>query len=197
MSCNLDGIKQNHPSRKSVKLAISSRQIAYGSILFRLMHHSELYETTPTATTSQLTRNMRFRSHQEDDSILNVRGGLRCPWRRIRATNPANTNGANRGRSTVRPIPVQAAARLLKRLRNQPSTRGIGVKRNGLAPKNSGASPLQQIYCEPFDTLGKRHRRPASAALGSCPAFREGKGTKHLPLRARKATAAQTSCFAS
>lgn len=80
-SCNLDSIKQDRVSRKSVKSAFSSRQIAYGSIHFRLMHHSELYETTPTATTSQPTRNMRFRSHQEDDSILNVRGVYDAIWR--------------------------------------------------------------------------------------------------------------------
>lgn len=40
----------------------------------RLTHHSELYETAPTATTSQPTRDKRFRSHQEDELILNVRG---------------------------------------------------------------------------------------------------------------------------
>lgn len=40
----------------------------------RLNHHSELYETALTATTSQPTRDKRFRSHQEDELILNVRG---------------------------------------------------------------------------------------------------------------------------
>ena len=161
-----------------------SSKIANESIHFRLTHYGELYETAPKATTSQPTRTMRLRNHQEDESMLNVRG-VRISTRRTGDV------------ALFAPSPFKPRQGCLSVCSISRAQGGIEAKRNGLAPDNSGVSPLQQIYCESFDTLGKRLRRPASAALGLCPAFREGKDTKHLPLRARKATVAQTSCFAS
>ena len=115
----------------------------------RLTHHSELYETAPTATTSQPTRDKRFRSHQEDELILNVRG----------VCDTTGRTGGIRKKKWVGPGKAPGPTHCIKSIAISPTT--------------------------------------ASAALGSCPVFREGKGAKAPSPCARKATVEQTSCFAS
>ena len=160
---------------------------------FRLTHHSELYETAPTATTSQPTRDKRFRSHQEDELILNVRGVCDTTGR---------TGDVALFICEQRYVPCSACPRSNRGKVAQASAQS--AEHEGYRGKTKWAGP-GKLRCQPIaSNLLRFLRHPrqtppmtASAAFGSCSPFREGKGTKTPPLRTRKATVAQTSCFAS